>query len=261
MEKLTTNNTNIVLSENEKIKQAFQSKKINECSEMEIDIELSTAIDKAILFLGLNTHEQDRYAIKFMACDDVRGKFPLMAIKEISTAIELGVRGNYGEVFGIAPKDIYNWLNSYSISNSRRENQEKLQKEQSERIEPTDEDKAKIYWNNLVKAWHLYKEHGYYNDFGNSVYNTLLINEKINFTIEQKEDFKRIALINLKSIYNPTQHVGNVVKVNEARSILNEIESSSHNSRLIAEAKKIALNQFFKDLLDMDMNVEDLFAD
>lgn len=257
---LIPSNTNLILSENDKIIQSFNSKKIKDCAERDIDIELSNAVDKAILFLGLNINKEDRFAVKMMSSEDIRNKFPLLGIKEISIAIESGVRGKYGEVFGVAPKDIYNWISSYSLSVARIENHEKWVNENNKPIEISDEQKADVYWIVLIKAFESFKQNnGFYNDLGNAVYNLLDANNKINFSKEQKLEFKAQAISNLKSQYNPIKHVGNIIKMNESKAILTEILSDDKNSRIISEAKKIALNKFFADLFEMDIEIEDLF--
>lgn len=246
-------------SENNLVKQALQATKINQALPHEIGGAISAAVDKAIFYLGLKTEDSDRDLIKLNVIADVKRHFPLLTVDELAIAIDNGVHGKYGNVVGLSPKDVYNWINAYSISNERRENQERLLKEQAEKSEPTEEEKEKVRWDNLINAWELFKQNGYFKDFGNSIYNYLDKKGKIKFTVEQKEDFKRIALINLKNEYNPIQHIGNFVKVSEVKTILNEIESDDKNARVIAEAKKTALNHFFKELADMEMEITDLF--
>lgn len=247
-------------SENNLVKQALQATKINQALPHEIGGAISGAIDKAIFYLGLKTDEADRDLIKLNVISDVKRHFPLLTIDELAIAIDNGVHGKYGAVVGLSPKDVYNWINAYSISNERRENQERLQKEQAEKNEPTEEEKERLRWDNLINAWCMYKQNGYFKDFGNSIYNYLDKKSKIKFTVGQKEDFKRIALINVKNEFNPIKHIGNFVMVNDVKRILNEIESDDKNARVIAEAKKVALNQFFSELAEMGMNIEDLFT-
>lgn len=246
-------------SENNLVKQALQATKINQALPHEIGGVISGAIDKAIFYLGLKTDETDRDLIKLNVIADVKRHFPLLTVDELAIAIDNGVHGKYGTVVGLSPKDVYNWINAYSISNERRENQERLQKELAESNEPTEEEKEQIRWDNLINAWDMYKQNGYFKDFGNSIYNYLDKKGKIKFTVEQKEDFKRIALINLKNEFNPIKYIGNFVMVNDVKRILNEIESDDKNARVIAEAKKVALNQLFSELAEMEMSIEDLF--
>jgi len=246
-------------SENSIIKKALLATQIKHALPYEIDGAINNAIEKAIFFLGLKISEQDRTSIKVIIFDDIKKHFAGLTIAEIGIAIENGSKAKYGEVFGLAPKDVFHWLTEYSASQERIEVKVQLEKESQKPTEPTDEQKAQIAWNNLVLAWRFFKENGYYNDYGNSVYNTLDANGKINFTKYQKLEFKAQALSNLEKQHNPLQYMGNVVKINEARAILDEIRSSDQSTRLVAECKRIALNKFFKNLADVEMEIEDMF--
>jgi len=246
-------------SENNLVKQALQATKINQALPHEIGGAISAAVDKAIFYLGLKTEDSDRDLIKLNVIADVKRHFPLLTVDELAIAIDNGVHGKYGNVVGLSPKDVYNWINAYSISNERRENQERLQKEQTEVKEPTDEEKEKLYFENLINAFEIFKEKGTFSDFGNAVYNYLDKKGKINFTVEQKEDFMRMALINLKNEFNPLQHVGNMIKANEFKLILNEIIEQPKNLRVVSEAKRCALNHLFKEFAEIDMEITDLF--
>lgn len=261
MEQNLTVNQQISPSENQIIKSALSAPKISMALPYEIDGSISMAIDRAIFYLGLKTLQEDRDMIKINAIDDVKRHFKTLTISEIGIAIDNGVRGLYGPVIGLSPKDIFNWMSAYSKSDERKINLEAVSKEMYAEPEPTDEEKAKLAWANLVNAWESYKANGTFNDFGNSVYNSLLINEKINFTKEQRDEFKKQAELNLLARYNPIKNIGNEIKMNECRGIIAEIKADGNNARLISEAKNIALNQFFKDLLEMDMSIEDLFED
>lgn len=256
---ITKFNQDEFASENSLVKSALQAPKVIHALPHEIDGAISVAVDKAIFYLGLKTDENDRDAIKITAIDDVKRHFKLLTVDELGIAIDNGVHGKYGAVVGLSPKDVYNWINAYSISTERRENQERLQKEQSEVKEPTEEEKEKLRWDNMVNAFALFKDKGTFNDFGNAVYNYLDKKEKINFSVEQKEDFMRMALINLKNQLNPLQHVGNMIKAGEFKAILNEIIEQPKSIRVVSEAKKCALIHLFKELNDLEMSIEDLF--
>lgn len=252
-----TENTN---SEVSVIKSALGMTKVRMALPYEIDSSINTAIERAIFYLGLKTPENDRTLIKATIFEDIKKHFAELTIGEIGIAIENGSKGKYGEVFGLAPKDVFNWLTQYSESQERKEVKVELEKEKDQPKQPTDEEKAQTAWNNLKSAWIFYKENGYFNDFGNSIYQTLLTNDKINFTKDQKEDFRRMATLNLQKQYNPLQHMGNVVKMNECKAIIEEMKVQGDKStRILVEARKLALNQFFKEMVEMEVEIEDLF--
>lgn len=259
MDNLELHKGNNLPSKNELIIQALKDVKVKNAEPAKIGISISDAIDQAIFFLGLNKDTTDVGLLKLTVIQDVKESFPLLTVEEVCIAIKNGSRGKYGQPIGFAPKDAYNWINAYSISNERRENQERLQKEQAEVKEPTEEEKEKLYFDNLINAFEIFKEKGTFSDFGNAVYNYLDKKGKINFTVEQKEDFMRMALANLKNEFNPLQHVGNMIKANEFKLILNEIIEQPKNLRVVSEAKRCALNHLFKEMAEMDMEITDLF--
>lgn len=252
-------NSDLPVSENQIIKSALTGTLVRLAIPYEIDGAVSVAIDKAIFYLGLKTILEDRDMIKITVIDDVKRHFPNLTISEVGIAIENGSKGLYGKVVGLAPKDVFEWLSAYSICEARKIQIAELAKQNKVKPEPTDEQKAQMRWNNLLKAWAFFKEHKYYNDYGNAVYNMLLMNGKINFTVEQKEGFKIEALKNLESEYNPLKHIGNPIKVSEMYKLVKDIHEDPKKTRVIAEAKRIALHRFFSDLAEMQMEITDLF--
>lgn len=255
-------NAELPVSENQIIKSALSAPLVKNSIPYEIDGAVSSAIDKAIFYFGLKTPIEDRNMIKIAAIDDVKRHFGHLTVSEIGIAIENGSKGLYGKTVGIAPKDIFEWLTAYTASEERKHQLASLQKEQQPKPELTDEQKAQIAWNALLTAWAAYKKDGHYNDHGNSVFNMLRINGKISYSKEQYADFLRIATADLKKEYNPLLHVGNPIKANEFKAILNGIlTEGDNNSRVKVSAKKIALNHFFAELVNMEMEITDLFAE
>lgn len=206
--------------------------------------------------------EADRNYLVNEVTDSIINNYPSIRIQEIPLAFSNGIRKKYGEYFGLCVVSFEQFIAGYLNSPERAE----LVKEKSKLIEektaPTEEEQAQMAWKNLLNAWATFKKEGSYNDFGNAVYKTLVDNGKINFSDEQKADFYRLAKAELMKQYNPVLHVGNVVKMNECKSIIAEITSGGdQNTRVKVNAKKIALNQFFKELAEMEMDITDLFAE
>jgi hypothetical protein len=246
-------------SKNELIKRALQSVKVKDASINELGRIVSASVEKVIFYLGLKLIESDRDLIKVNIMEDVKQYFPSLTVSEIAVAIELGSHGNYGDVIGFAPKDAYNWIYAYVQSLERKEVVTTIEKENRDTTIPSDEELKALAWNNMLNAWAKYKEHGFYNDFGNSIYKMLVLNGKINYTEEQRADFKRIAKSNLNREFNPINSINNSIKMLENKKILAEVNGSPDNARLISEAKKVALNHFFKELVEIGSEIEDLF--
>lgn len=204
--------------------------------------------------------EVDRNYLVNEVTDAIVENYPSLRLQEIPIAFSNGIRKKYGEYFGLCVISFEQFITGYLNSPERAE----LVKESSKLIEvkaePSENEKAQMYWNNLVNAWLTFKRDGSFNDHGNSVYTTLVNNGKINYSEEQMSDFMRIAKADLMKEYNPLQHVGNVVKANEFKAIINEIRTGGDdNTRVKVAAKKIALNHFFAELAELEMEITDLF--
>ena len=257
----TIKNQALVKSENEVVKEALMAPKIKDCDQSDIGVAVSEAIEKAIFYLGLKTPAEDRTMIKYSVRDDITKNFPLMTMDEIKFAIDAGVHGKYGQVMGLSPKDVYNWIVDFSKSDIRKTKLIEIEKEQDENPQPSDEQQAQMRWDNLINAWLFYKKNGYVKDYGNAVFNTLEINGKLSYTSDQMEDFRRMAKMNLEKRYNPLNHVGDFVKVSEVKAILTQIRNEDKNARVESETKLIALNHFFAELLEFGSEVQDLFTE
>lgn len=256
------NNSDQPVSENQIIKAALTGTLVKSAIPYEIDGAVSVAIDKAIFYLGLKTILEDRDMIKVTVIDDVKRHFPKLTISEVGVAIENGSKGLYGKVVGLAPKDVFEWLSAYSISEARKLQVAELAKQNASTPEPTEEQKRQLRWVNMLNAWATFKKEGSFNDHGNAVYNILVNNGRINYNDEQMADFMRMAKADLMKEYNPLQHVGNFVKASECKAIIAEITNSGdENTRVKVAAKKRALNHFFSELAGMEMEITDLFQD
>lgn len=204
--------------------------------------------------------EADRNYLVNEVTNTIIENYPSLRLNEIQIAFSNGIRKKYGEYFGLCVVSFELFITGYLNSPERAELVKEVSKITDDKPEPTEEEKAHLYWNNLVNAWLTFKKEGCYNDHGNSVYTTLQNNGKINYTDDQMADFMRIAKADLMKEYNPLQHVGNFVKSNEFKAIIAEITNGGNdNTRVKVSAKKIALNHFFGELVAMDMEITDLF--
>lgn len=253
--------TGLIPSEKQVLTDALtNSKMVCECEPIEVDVALSAIIEKSIFYLGLNTKADDRDYIKELVLADVLRRFPRLTVDEIVAYIDNGAHGRYGEVRGLAPKDIFSWIVAGSTSQERKEVAAEIAKLAEPAPEPTEAQKEQTAWNNLVNAWLVFKRDGSFNDHGNSVYTTLQVNGKIKYTDEQMADFARIAKTDVIKENNPLNHVGNFVKIGECRALIEEIQlGGDKHGRVVAGAKKLALNHFFEELAKMDMEITDLF--
>lgn len=209
---------------------------------------ISSSIEQGIFYLGLNKNETDRGLLKVAVIEDCRNQFPSLTLAEISLAIKKGVRGEFGQVFGISPKDIFDWLSAFKKDAIRLEAVKELAANDQINRTPTEEEEVQIAMNALNHAWQTFKETGAYVDHGNTIYNILDINGKFSFTKEEKKMFMTSAKSRVLDYYAPEKHLGNDIKMKEMMAIYAQVKEEDSNIRVIGEAKRIALQRFFEQL-------------
>lgn len=238
---------------------ALNSPKIIDSDFKEFAVAVSAAIEQAVFYLGLNKTDEDRDMLKMAAVNDCQTTFKLLTIAEVALALQNGVRGQYGEVRGMAPKDIYYWLNSYQLDSIRLACKKELAAKQEVSSEPSDEEILEIQTYNINKAWNDFKRDGYFHDHGNVIYNILDRNKKITFSAEEKKQFMHVAKSQLLKTHDPNKHIGDDLKMKEVMKIAESIRADENNIRIIAEAKRLAVDKFFQNLVDNNIELWDLF--
>jgi hypothetical protein len=241
------------------ILQALQDTRIEVLPLEDLADAISSVLERGIFYHGLNKSGPDRNMLKVMVLEDCQKTFRRMTRSEVVAAIENGYRGVYGEVRGIAPKDVYNWLNAYRNNELRKEVKRELEAVDDFKTPPTEEEERAMAMFNLQNAWETFKRTGKYADYGNVIYNILSVNKKISFDEEERNRFKALAKKQLLKYHAPERHLGNDIKMKEAIHLYNSIKTDNEPARIVAEAKTIALNEFFGKLLDEGKDIWDLF--
>lgn len=246
------------------VKEAMAETKIKESTPEDLAMAISSAVEQAFFYLGLNKSESDRDATKIIVMEDCFNSFQSLSIGEVKIAIHDGVRGHYGEVRGIAPKDIYHWISAYKTSEIRKKLiQEAMYAHKNDDDGyykmPTQAEKIQLAKYTLEQAWVKFKETGAYSDHGNTVYNILDDNGKIRLTKEEKLICLERAKAYLFNYYAPEKHLGNDIKLKEVLKIYNEIKASDSNIRVKSQAKQFALLMVFEQMKKENIEIYDLF--
>lgn len=245
-------------SPTELVRQALLGNKIASAPIEDLALAVSGAIEKGCFYLGLNKSSEDRSALKALVIEDCQRSFKFLTLSEIKLAIDNGVRGQYGEVRGMAPRDVYHWISSFQKDGIRV----KAMKEITEVIDPwtpSEQDQIKLAMYTLESAWFKFKETGSYNDHANTVYNILNANKKIDLTTEEKNSCLAQAKAMLMNYYAPEKHLGNDIKMKEMMVIYNQIKAEDSNIRTITQAKQLGLILFFNKLLERKEDIYTLF--
>lgn len=191
--------------------------------------------------------------------NDIKNYFSTLTKNDIQHAFHLGVRKEYGEYMGINPVTIFQWLRCYAADAKRME----AKKKQAAYLESlnspkklTEEEKYNIMNDAVKKAFEIVKSGKYFDDIGNAVYNYLDKKAKINFTKERKDGIVNLARVACKERYlNKLHYIKDSFEKNAIKEALKNIETQV-TPDIIIEAKRIALNQYFSELIEMDLNLE-----
>lgn len=248
------------------IKAGLLGTKISVIPLEELAEEISKVLEQAIFYNGLNREKKkqdDVDMLKLMVIKDCQKYFHMMSKEEVVAAIENGYRGIYGKVMGISPKDVFIWIKTYKENPLRLDEKKLLESNSGDDFNepPSEEDEMAMALYNLNTAWNKFKAEGAFTDHGNVIYNLLHLNKKISLTEEDRIRFKQIAKSRLLTYNMPEKHIGNEVKMKEAINMCNDIKNGNANNRVVAEAKRLALNEFFTKLANDGKEIWDLFND
>lgn len=180
---------------------------------------------------------------------DIKEKYPSLRDKEIKTIFENGVMGLYGEYMGLSRRTFNQFLKAYYMSEQRQKAvREHLERMDGDKIEPTEQEKENICIENALRAWEVFKKDGQFADIGNVVYNFIDRRGLIKFDASTKNKF----MVRAEAIVKANQHLkavtGDLFVIQATRKALAEIEAGQGIELIKAEAKRIALNEFFNHL-------------
>jgi hypothetical protein len=173
-------------------------------------------------------------------------------LKEIEYCFSCGVRGEYGEYFGINVVSISKWLRTYYNSEERRDAQvQNLFPRLPAKTKPTPEELTEMRKKALAKRWLEFCETGSCYDLGNVAYNFLNSKGLISFTGDEKRhmmEWAKKELVNEAKDREPAVKVGSVI-------------DNITKDHVVYRAKCIALNVFFERLKNEGKNVNSLIAE
>lgn len=178
---------------------------------------------------------------------DVTTRYKGLTLQEIEIALTNGVKGDYGEYYGLNIKSFNKFLNEYTFSEERGKAIESRMtrvppaKQLSTKGSITVEENKRIAYNNALDLFEEYKETKECPDHGNVTYNYLdrlgviQINDKEKWQIFNEAKACREKE---RKIQGKTMNISNV------------IEQQQEGGIVIAYAKKIALKRYFRGLME-----------
>lgn len=177
-----------------------------------------------------------------------------LTLENLSHAFKLGSMKEFGDWFGLNNNTYRQWIRSY-LGYERRLDANKRQnnylKELNKPKELSQEEKDSIMKTSCLMAFEVYRSKGYFEDMGNACFDFLWRTKVLQMTKQRRNDIKeiaRVSLLNKKKI-----ELSSIKDLSAGRLIksdIERIEKAERTDELVVESKKIAINEFFKDLVD-----------
>jgi len=217
---------------------------------------VSSGIEKAWFDLGLKqpSDTKDKDALKAGVITEIKSCFNTLTLDEIRAAIYLGARGRYGEVYGLTVIGVAKWFAAYMTDQARVEAKNELKAlTEPPVLPPTPAKLAQLKRHNIIQAHSQFKATGKYFDSANRVYDNLVEMGLLSFTSQRKNEFMRQAIREAKENSNPVmgRSIHERCAFKKASDKLLQLERNgiiSKDAAIIADAKRIALVTFFKEL-------------
>lgn len=263
---------NLSRSEQLILQNRYENPRIGSMSQSDIEFMCIDIVNKAFLDSGItikgNTEKEQAGTIANMAvtfAQDLMELHPELTIQEVSMSVRLGIREHYGPFYGVNIASLNKFVNSYKESEALKEairkqhehnkaQQEKKERDEEERLRK--ERSANSRQTNIKMCIDAFREfifnrpdrnNLFMYDLGNVRYDFLSENGIIAFTNDRKAELlKEAERIEAKS-----------KPLNPISQFLSSMEASKKNGSIITYAKKLALFEFFDDLLSMDIDIKD----
>jgi hypothetical protein len=235
------NNISPLLSASEvEIVRASYDLKIRDMSVKDLSAAISEIISRTFYEAGQKIERADLIMTTQLFEQDLRRIAPWVTVQEVCIAFREGVRGAYGQNFGLNVVSFSRWVEGYRNSQSRQESIKKQEKWLSADLEDslTEDQKEQILISGLKSARKEYEENGTYFDIANVLYNYLDRKGEIKFTTEEKNEFiskaREILLndIRIEAVSDPSER-------SRLRNLIERIKLDKDHS-VISEAKRIA---------------------
>lgn len=237
-----------------------QSKRIKFCSDSEIYNSLKDSISKCYFNCGqvMNVINVDLEINELIV--DLKKYFPTIAINEISSFFKQGIDGLYGEYFGLNCKSYRKFIRDGTVHENRLRAMKKQNMFLSELNKPkelTAAEKADIIFKGVLASFAEFKKVQFVYDTGNVTYNWLHERKHIPFTNERKLEILKEAEVKVRA--EMTDKIQMAISGIERNKIKSDMDGlTDKDIRIKAEAKRIALNTFFRELVEVGTELTEI---
>lgn len=241
----------------------IQPVRVTEINRASLSYFVGQRIAEAVLVSGFTVNKQAQDFMLEQVPKDIQTRFRLLELPEIKKAFDDGVRGVYGEYYGISVLTINKWLKAYVDAGEHQRYLESKVKTLAplltEKTEKTQGEIDNIMRFGIVKCFTDYQTTGIVVDFGSPKINWLLERGIVNPTKEQREDYKQRAK---EELANEAMSKTNSVYRNEraeGKQLFEELlNADDKNIRIQSLAKNMFLRDWFEEILESGNNIHEL---
>lgn len=206
-------------------------------------------------------NESDSRLAATELCKDLFVSHGILTLSELKIAFNLGYKGEFGPYFGLNVRTYFTWVNAYRYSKHRANTVIALHKSGDDinrKEPPTLEEQAKLSKENAINSFEYFKTAGVLMDIGNVTYRYLERLKIIAFTPEKKKEIAKAVKIKLAD----EQKIEKTkVKTSWQRDAIDEAIKKIQDGTtptFVAECRREALRVFYKELIDMDVELKSL---
>ena len=203
-----------------------------------------------IALLIIYLHDRSKLSVTNLAfdvddlCNELKKNYSDLTLVEVRIALVEGTKNEYN---ALTVTNYVKWLNAYKEDKLAKAKQLKVYEEKKE-VEPSAEEKEKMFQENLKYCIETYKRTKDVDDKGNAVYNRLERDGVISFSEAEKQSVKEYVFKSESArLYDELNKSANI---NEIRSIKQEIKKFNEGRvSLESKVKRLLLCRYLEKLI------------
>ncbi len=213
---------------------------------------LQAIINRTIFECGMKV--DDILLMTQIIIKDIYRDYSFMTTEEVAIAFRMGVREEFGELYGMHIRQFYVWLRKYN-QHIKKEAIARLKVlDKPKDVIPTESEKDKIrkswlnVWCVMFDEWMEGKD-VLFADANNVFYNYCCDNKILELTIDEKKELYKQAELLFKLKHNPKNANGKNQRV-DFGEILKKLQKGdvAINDRIKSEAKNLSIKFLFRKL-------------
>lgn len=221
---------------------------------------VKVAVVKAHINTGRSFTKNEMSVLINSLVEEVIRAYGTIRLGEIGLAIHKAAMGEYEKVYSLSLAFFVQSIRTY-MSSDKRLHEGKLLMAKAAAFAlpahiPSPEELEANKKEIVINAFERFKKAKVYQDHGNYIFDALANYGVVNFTEEDKNLLWKQARTNVFRYY--TRPTNSIDERNERKRVLKELQENKLHSYFWVEVKKIALNKFFADLVEVDTELSEL---